>query len=44
MVLLECSATTARELLMKMVKLGVLRKANNLGKGRYRFVNEDEIE
>ena len=42
--LLNCSSATSRVIVSKMKLMGIICEVLGLGKGRYRFVNEDEIE
>ena len=41
--LLNCSSATSRVIVSKMKLMGIICEVLGLGKGRYRFVNEDEI-
>ena len=40
--LLNCSSATSRVIVSKMKLMGIICEVLGLGKGRYRFVNEDE--
>lgn len=41
--ILNCSPSTARKIMLKLREIEVVREVKGKGKGKYRFVNADEV-
>ena len=42
--ILKCSMSTSKEIMKKLRDIEVVRSVKGKGKGKYRFVNSEEIE